>query len=266
MSRPTAWSSRVCRRSRPFPADGDGVPVDVAPGSEVVGASDDGHGRLEVFVSTVGGQTRFGAMARPCKRRRRRRPRPAPRRPISSVFVRSCSPSPQRRSSGGSCSAPRRRAPIPGSPRKGRRRSAPRRPRRRPGPSPGCTDHVHPSRSWSSAIGSSPSSVARTASRSVRTKSVRDASPAVARARASRVLPTRISVTITAAVSKYAAIGTIPGGADRTSTPSTVSSGRRRDQRVHQRSCHGARRGARARRRHQPQTRPGVASTSRESA
>jgi hypothetical protein len=39
------------------------VPVDVAPGSEVVGASVNGHGRLEVFVSTVGGQTRFGDRA-----------------------------------------------------------------------------------------------------------------------------------------------------------------------------------------------------------
>jgi P-type Cu+ transporter len=43
---------------------GESVPVDVAPGSEVVGASVNGHGRLEVFVSTVGGQTRFGAIVR----------------------------------------------------------------------------------------------------------------------------------------------------------------------------------------------------------
>jgi heavy metal translocating P-type ATPase len=43
---------------------GESVPVDVAPGSEVVGASVNGHGRLVVFVSTVGGQTRFGAIVR----------------------------------------------------------------------------------------------------------------------------------------------------------------------------------------------------------
>ena len=43
---------------------GESVPVDVAPGSEVVGASVNGYGRLEVFVSTVGGQTRFGAIVR----------------------------------------------------------------------------------------------------------------------------------------------------------------------------------------------------------
>jgi heavy metal translocating P-type ATPase len=43
---------------------GESVPVDVAQGSEVVGASVNGHGRLLVFVSTVGGQTRFGAIVR----------------------------------------------------------------------------------------------------------------------------------------------------------------------------------------------------------
>jgi heavy metal translocating P-type ATPase len=43
---------------------GESMPVDVAPGSEVVGASVNGHGRLVVFVSTVGGQTRFGAIVR----------------------------------------------------------------------------------------------------------------------------------------------------------------------------------------------------------
>ena len=43
---------------------GESLPVDVAPGSEVVGASVNGHGRLLVFVSTVGGQTRFGAIVR----------------------------------------------------------------------------------------------------------------------------------------------------------------------------------------------------------
>jgi len=43
---------------------GESVPVDVAPGGEVVGASVNGHGRLLVFVSTVGGQTRFGAIVR----------------------------------------------------------------------------------------------------------------------------------------------------------------------------------------------------------
>jgi heavy metal translocating P-type ATPase len=43
---------------------GESVPVDVGPGSEVVGASINGQGRLLVFVSTVGGQTRFGAIVR----------------------------------------------------------------------------------------------------------------------------------------------------------------------------------------------------------
>jgi len=43
---------------------GESVPVDVGPGSEVVGASVNGQGRLLVFVSTVGGQTRFGAIVR----------------------------------------------------------------------------------------------------------------------------------------------------------------------------------------------------------
>jgi P-type Cu+ transporter len=43
---------------------GESVPVDVGPGTEVVGASVNGRGRLLVFVSTVGGQTRFGAILR----------------------------------------------------------------------------------------------------------------------------------------------------------------------------------------------------------
>jgi Cu+-exporting ATPase len=43
---------------------GESVPVDVAAGSEIVGASVNGHGRLVMFVSTVGGQTRFGAIVR----------------------------------------------------------------------------------------------------------------------------------------------------------------------------------------------------------
>jgi Cu+-exporting ATPase len=43
---------------------GESVPVDVGPGTEVVGASVNGQGRLLVFVSTVGGQTRFGAIVR----------------------------------------------------------------------------------------------------------------------------------------------------------------------------------------------------------
>jgi heavy metal translocating P-type ATPase len=43
---------------------GESVPVDVGPGSEVIGASVNGEGRLLVFVSTVGGQTRFGAIVR----------------------------------------------------------------------------------------------------------------------------------------------------------------------------------------------------------
>jgi P-type Cu+ transporter len=43
---------------------GESVPVEVRPGSEVVGASVNGAGRLVVFVSTVGGQTRFGAIVR----------------------------------------------------------------------------------------------------------------------------------------------------------------------------------------------------------
>jgi heavy metal translocating P-type ATPase len=43
---------------------GESIPLDVGPGSEVVGASVNGYGRLLVFVSTVGGQTRFGAIVR----------------------------------------------------------------------------------------------------------------------------------------------------------------------------------------------------------
>jgi heavy metal translocating P-type ATPase len=43
---------------------GESLPVDVGPGSQVVGASINGHGRLLMFVSTVGGQTRFGAIVR----------------------------------------------------------------------------------------------------------------------------------------------------------------------------------------------------------
>jgi heavy metal translocating P-type ATPase len=43
---------------------GESVPVDVGPGSEVVGASINGHGRLVVFVSKVGANTRLAEIVR----------------------------------------------------------------------------------------------------------------------------------------------------------------------------------------------------------
>jgi heavy metal translocating P-type ATPase len=43
---------------------GESVPVDVGPGDEVVGGSINGHGRLEVFVTTVGEQTKLAGIAR----------------------------------------------------------------------------------------------------------------------------------------------------------------------------------------------------------
>ncbi len=43
---------------------GESVPVDVAPGSEVVGASINGRGRLVVFVTTVGANTKLAEIVR----------------------------------------------------------------------------------------------------------------------------------------------------------------------------------------------------------
>ena len=43
---------------------GESVPVDVGPGDEVVGASINGHGRLVVFVSTVGSATKLAQIVR----------------------------------------------------------------------------------------------------------------------------------------------------------------------------------------------------------
>ena len=43
---------------------GESVPVDVGPGDEVIGASINGHGRLVVFVTTVGANTRLAQIAR----------------------------------------------------------------------------------------------------------------------------------------------------------------------------------------------------------
>ena len=43
---------------------GESVPVDVRPGSEVVGASINGHGRLVVFVTTVGANTKLAEIVR----------------------------------------------------------------------------------------------------------------------------------------------------------------------------------------------------------
>ena len=43
---------------------GESVPVDVSPGSEVVGASINGHGRLVVFVTTVGANTKLSEIVR----------------------------------------------------------------------------------------------------------------------------------------------------------------------------------------------------------
>jgi heavy metal translocating P-type ATPase len=43
---------------------GEAVPVDVAPGDEVVGASINGHGRLVVFVTKTGGNTKLGEIVR----------------------------------------------------------------------------------------------------------------------------------------------------------------------------------------------------------
>jgi Cu+-exporting ATPase len=43
---------------------GESVPIDVAPGDEVVGASINGHGRLEVFVTKVGANAKLGEIVR----------------------------------------------------------------------------------------------------------------------------------------------------------------------------------------------------------
>jgi heavy metal translocating P-type ATPase len=43
---------------------GESVPVDVAPGDEVVGAAINGHGRLEVFVTKVGANAKLGEIVR----------------------------------------------------------------------------------------------------------------------------------------------------------------------------------------------------------
>ena len=43
---------------------GESVPVDVGPGSEVVGASINGHGRLTVFVTKVGANTKLSEIVR----------------------------------------------------------------------------------------------------------------------------------------------------------------------------------------------------------
>jgi heavy metal translocating P-type ATPase len=43
---------------------GESVPVDVSPGDEVVGASINGHGRLVVFVTTVGENTKLAGIVR----------------------------------------------------------------------------------------------------------------------------------------------------------------------------------------------------------
>ncbi len=43
---------------------GESVPVDVGPGDEVVGASINGHGRLLVFVTTVGANTKLAGIVR----------------------------------------------------------------------------------------------------------------------------------------------------------------------------------------------------------
>jgi heavy metal translocating P-type ATPase len=43
---------------------GESVPVDVGPGSEVVGASINGHGRLVVFVTRVGANTKLSEIVR----------------------------------------------------------------------------------------------------------------------------------------------------------------------------------------------------------
>ena len=43
---------------------GESVPVDVGPGDEVVGASINGHGRLVVFVTKVGANTKLAEIVR----------------------------------------------------------------------------------------------------------------------------------------------------------------------------------------------------------
>ncbi|MEA2521581.1 MAG: P-type Cu+ transporter, partial [Actinomycetota bacterium] len=43
---------------------GESVPVDVAPGDDVIGASINGHGRLVVFITTVGPNTRLAEISR----------------------------------------------------------------------------------------------------------------------------------------------------------------------------------------------------------
>jgi len=43
---------------------GESVPVDVGPGDDVVGASINGHGRIVVFITKTGGNTRLGEIVR----------------------------------------------------------------------------------------------------------------------------------------------------------------------------------------------------------
>ncbi len=67
---------------------GESVPVDVGPGDEVVGASINGHGRLLVFISKVGGNTRLAEIVRLLQRAQASKApiqRLADR--VSSVFV-----------------------------------------------------------------------------------------------------------------------------------------------------------------------------------
>ena len=76
-TRRTSSSSFPERRSRPTGScrkgvswvdlsmlTGESVPVDVGPGSEVVGASINGHGRLVVFVTKVGANTKLSEIVR----------------------------------------------------------------------------------------------------------------------------------------------------------------------------------------------------------
>ena len=43
---------------------GESLPVDVGPGDDVVGASVNGHGRITVFVTTIGGNSKLGEIVR----------------------------------------------------------------------------------------------------------------------------------------------------------------------------------------------------------
>ncbi len=67
---------------------GESVPVDVGPGSEVVGASINGHGRLVVFVTTVGANTKLAEIVRLLERAQgSRAPVQALADRVSTVFV-----------------------------------------------------------------------------------------------------------------------------------------------------------------------------------